>query len=179
MVEPIPYQLVSRASVFVFCVPSRDEVRLERREQEDGSVLWAILRNGDAWTKGRRWEYDRMPSSRTKAYLKRARWAFAEAWAECERIERERGFGLPPAEVLSRCLSALARSDKVTVEHRDGDVLCWVPTDDKPCAVRFSENVATWHEREARSAAIQAVEWCRALKIKVDLSGPAPVAKAA
>jgi hypothetical protein len=120
-----------------------------------------------------------MPSSRTAAYLKRARWTFAEAWAECERIERERGFGLPPAEVLSRCLSALTRSDKVTVEHREGDVLCWVPTDEEPCAVRFPEDVATWREGEARSAAIQAVEWCRALKIKVDLSGPASIAEAA
>jgi hypothetical protein len=49
----------------------------------------------------------------------------------------------------------------------------------EPCAVRFPEDVATWREGEARSAAIQAVEWCRALKIKVDLSGPASIAEAA
>ena len=167
-----PEQLLARASTFVFCAPSRDEVHLERREQEDGSTLWAILSSGNAWTRRRQWEYEPMPSSRTKAYLKRARWTFAEAWAQCERIERDRGFGLSSEDVLSRCLEALAGSGKVTVEHHDDVVLCWAQTDDEPCAVRFPQEVAKWREREIRSVAIQAAEWCRILKIKVDLVSP-------
>lgn len=164
-----PEQLLARASTFVFCAPSRDEVHLERREQEDGSTMWAILSSSNAWTRRRRWEYEGLPSSRTRAYLKRARWTFAEAWAECERIERDRGFGLSSEEVLSRCFEALAGSNKVTVEHRDDDALCWVQTDDRPCAVRFPREVAKWREREARTLASQAAEWCRVLNIKVDL----------
>ena len=162
---------LARATSFSFCVPSREEVTLQRMEQEDGSVLWAILRWGDAWTKTRRWEHQSQPSSRTKAFVKRARWAFEEAWAECERIERDLGFGLPVAEVLRRCRAAADAKGGWEAHEKDGSDVVYRPAGGGEGGrwIAFPD-VNGWRESEARTVAIQAVDRCRAFKIKVDLS---------
>lgn len=172
--------LIRRADRFVFCSPSRSEVHLERREQQDGSVLWAILRGGMAWTRRKGWEFEPMPSSRTAAYLKRARWTFEEAWVECEKIERLLGFGLSPAEVLARCLDALAASPKWTPEIRETDVVFWAADDHgHPFSVRFPTEPDKWAQRELREVACMAVASCGATGVKVNLSAETPRKKAA
>lgn len=162
--------LVGRADRFVFCSPSRSEVHLERREQQDGSVLWAILRGGMAWTRRKEWEFEPMPSSRKAAYLRRARWTFSEAWAECEKIEQRLGFGLSPTEVLARCLDALAASPKWTPEIRETDVAFWTTVDNEiPFSIRVPVDPEEWPPRELREVACMAVAGCGATGVKVDL----------
>lgn len=165
---------LDRARVFAFCGPSRDEVELRHMEQEDGSVLWAILRWGSAWTRQGRWEQQSMPSSRTVAFLKRARWTFDEAWAECERIEREMGFGLPAEEVLRRCRSSVEAKKWKSTDK--GHEVVYRPTrknarQDVWIAFPVGDD---WSPDELRRMASRAAEWCRMLKIAVDLVSPVP-----
>ncbi len=77
-------------------------ITVERREQRDGSIKWAVMSPGNALTKNGKWEMERLPSSRTEAYLARARFdTLDEAWLAAEKavrrilrdVEKEHGPG--------------------------------------------------------------------------------------
>lgn len=54
------------------------EVRLELVKQLDGSERWAIREGGAVLSKGGKWEFEPIPSSRTKSFLNRCRFGSAE-----------------------------------------------------------------------------------------------------
>lgn len=54
------------------------DIRLERVGQMDGSELWAIREHGACLNKRGEWEFEPIPSSRTKAFFKRCRWKSEE-----------------------------------------------------------------------------------------------------
>lgn len=73
---------LARASAFEVAPPTPDNplpIRVERMMQLDSSILWAVRRAGNVLSTAGRWEYEPMPSSRTKAFLKRCRFATFEA----------------------------------------------------------------------------------------------------
>ena len=55
------------------------DVRLESSKQRDGTDLWAIRERGYCLNKNGEWEYEPLPSSRTKAFIKFCRWESADA----------------------------------------------------------------------------------------------------
>jgi hypothetical protein len=67
---PTVYQLVEEVDTGGEYVRG---ITLERCKQRDGSYKWAIRSHGQVMTKTGKWEYEPMPSSRTDAFLKRAR----------------------------------------------------------------------------------------------------------
>jgi hypothetical protein len=59
-------------------------IEVVQMRQKDGSFLWCIRKDhwhSFSYTKKKEWEYEDLPSSRTKAYLKRSRWTLKEALA--------------------------------------------------------------------------------------------------
>jgi hypothetical protein len=62
-----------------------DDVFIEERVGREGVVRWAVIRSGDVLNRSGKWEYEPNPSSRTDAFLKRARY---DTLAEAERAAR-------------------------------------------------------------------------------------------
>lgn len=68
-------RLVSMADRFVvYENKSRERITVEKREQQDGTALWAIkTSNGCCINERLEWRYEGMPSSRTDSFLKKFR----------------------------------------------------------------------------------------------------------
>ena len=49
-------------------------VRIEARDQRDGSRKWAVLQAGNCLRKDREWEFELQPSSRTDEFMAMTRW---------------------------------------------------------------------------------------------------------
>jgi hypothetical protein len=56
----------------------RPSVTIERREQRDGTILWAVHENSFCLARDGLWEYEPLPSSRDDKFLKRCRYATLE-----------------------------------------------------------------------------------------------------
>ena len=63
----------------------RREMRVEKRSSDS----WAIISEGEVLNHDSKWEYEPLPSSRTKAFIKRCRWNTArEAVAFAQKYLR-------------------------------------------------------------------------------------------
>lgn len=76
--EVIAYQLELGPD----CFP---DIRLERCRQPEGPDRWAIRRSAFVLNKQRQWEYEPLPSSRTKAFYRRCRFDSIEKAVSCWR----------------------------------------------------------------------------------------------
>lgn len=91
-------ELLQMARSFTVLEPKRggpDGVTVERRIQEDGSVLWGVYRSDRCClTKDGIWEYERLPSNREDDFYTRCRWetlglALAAAKVGAQMIQAE------------------------------------------------------------------------------------------
>ena len=77
----MPTKLEDLKAVTYVLPSGRDDafpVTLERVGQLDGPDRWAIRWGGMCLTQSGKWEHERLPSSRTKAFFNRCRFATAE-----------------------------------------------------------------------------------------------------
>ncbi len=78
-------------------------VAIDKREQMDGSVKWAVTWGGNTLNRSGNWSYERQPSSRTDAYLRSNRFdTLDEAWEAAIKASRRmlkrivKEYGLAP-----------------------------------------------------------------------------------
>ena len=65
-------------------------IHIVQRGQRDGGEKWAVTWSHNTLTKAGNWEYERQPSSRTEAYLKRSRFdTLDEAWSAAVKAGRK------------------------------------------------------------------------------------------
>lgn len=65
-------------------------IRVERRTGRDGwTDRWAITDGFAVWTRSGAWESEPLPSSRTDAYLRNARWTLDEALDQVPTLRAE------------------------------------------------------------------------------------------
>lgn len=84
-------------------------VTISRRVQMDGATKWAVYLRGNVLTKGGRWTFEHMPSSRTDAHLRRTRFdTLDEAWAAAVKATRK----------MYRQLKRLVPDGILTNDHR-------------------------------------------------------------
>lgn len=77
-VEPGPHApaaIRQRGALLALGIP----LTVESRDPE--ADRWAIVCGSLVWSRRKGWEYEPLPSSRSEAFLKRARWTLAEAFA--------------------------------------------------------------------------------------------------
>jgi hypothetical protein len=115
-----------------------------------------------------------MPSSRTDAFLLRARWTLNEALAQAEQLERSLGFHLSNYQVAARIEKALKAAgwQACPSESSDG----WQVFRADP-AIRDARRVrlplgGEWEEDEVRRLLTDMVLRCRRLGIQVDVELP-------
>lgn len=82
--EMLPYVSELTLRHWVDCTAGEREVKIVRRHPHEDS--WAIVVSAWVWTRKGKLEDEPMPSSRTPAFLKRARWTLGEAWPEAKRL---------------------------------------------------------------------------------------------
>src|SRR5690349_8926673 len=72
--------------------PHRSQVTLDRVRQSDGEDKWAVRKGSEVLCKNGKWEYEPMPSNRTEAFLRRARFntpiEAREVWSKTLGITR-------------------------------------------------------------------------------------------
>jgi hypothetical protein len=86
-VEPgprAPAAIRERVAAFADGIPLTVECR-DRAEER-----WAIVCGSRVWSRRKGWEHEPLPSSRSEAFLRRARWTLAEACALLD-VEAPRG----------------------------------------------------------------------------------------
>lgn len=66
--EPVAYVIRGTAKG-----SPRDAVRIEARDQKDGSRKWVVCQAGEVLNKKGHWEWEPLPSSRTDNFLQRTR----------------------------------------------------------------------------------------------------------